>query len=192
MHAEATASGEQLLRRADQAMYQVKAHKRQRARWWSLPPQDGSAELPDEHDDRDLPPYGELAAELLGSCIKVLESRMPTVIEQFHAELLTHAGVAKLLGVIPADGMDVIKRRQSRYLLALLRPDLDLASQRAKAIQSGFFYAACGVEEVWLLEAVERLRDLLAVALGAGVHRDQRPLNIVLQRLALEIGRAHV
>jgi diguanylate cyclase (GGDEF)-like protein len=186
MHAETTASGEQLLRLADQAMYQVKAHKRQRARWWSLPPRDGSVELPDEHDDRDLPPYGKLAAELLGSCMRLLESCMPTMIETFHAQLMTHAGVAKLLRVLPADGANVIKRRLSRHLLALLRPGLDLASQRAKASQTGFFYAACGVEEVWLLEAVERLRDLFAIALGAGVHRDQRPLNIVLQRLALE------
>jgi EAL domain-containing protein (putative c-di-GMP-specific phosphodiesterase class I) len=68
----------------------------------------------------------------------------------------------------------------------LLRPDLDAATHQAAAVKAGFFHAACGVEEVWLLEAIEALRDLFVNTFGSGTHRDHRPLAIVLQRLALE------
>ncbi|MBU6249457.1 MAG: EAL domain-containing protein, partial [Xanthomonadaceae bacterium] len=46
--------------------------------------------------------------------------------------------------------------------------------------------ASAGLEEVWLLEGVERLRDLIAQRLGSLSVGDRRPIGIVLQRLGLE------
>jgi len=183
----AQASGEQLLRRADQAMYQVKAQKRQRARWWSLPssPGDG-AESTHAHDGHEHPPYGESTAGLLRSWCRALESQLPSLVEGFYVELLAHEGAAKLLGALPSGDVAAIKRRLAWHLRLLLSPDLDVDTHHARATQSGFFYAACGLEEVWLLEGIERLRDLFSVVLGSSTHRDRRPLSIVLQRLALE------
>lgn len=185
MHA--TASGEQLLRRADQAMYQVKARKRQRDRWWALPPAPAGANAaPDAQGDAGQAAYGELARELLEPWFSALQPQLPRLAEDYYAELLAHDGAAPLLGALPEADAESLRQRLVRHLSTLLRPDLEIADHQAEAMQAGFFYAACGVEEVWLLEATESLRDLIATTLGSGTHRDHRPLAIVLQRLALD------
>ncbi len=182
----ASASGEQLLRLADQAMYQVKAQKQLRARWWSLPSPETASDPVERPDERPLTPYGALAAELLEPCREKLLPRLPELAETYYAGLLTHAGVARLLGTLPAADVEAAKRRLQRLLGRLLDPRLQAARHLRKASQAGFFHAVCSVEEVWLLEAVERLRELLAGVLGSGAHRDRRPLDVVLQRLSLE------
>jgi diguanylate cyclase (GGDEF)-like protein len=182
----AQANGEQLIRCADQAMYQVKARKRQRDRWWALPARPGNAEASAVDDVRGPPPYGEAATELLGPWFSTLESQLPRMAEVYYAELEAHDGAASLLGVLPPADVAIVKQCLCGHLSVLLRPDLDAAAHQAGALRAGFFYAACGVEEVWLLEAIEALRDIFASTLGSGTHRDHRPLSIVLQRLALD------
>ena len=182
----AQASGEQLLRCADQAMYQVKARKRQRDRWWALPVRSGNAEASAENDGRGSSPYGAQAAEWLEPWFAALEARLPRMVDSFYAQLLSHDGAASLLGALPPADVAVVRQRLCRHLSVLLQPDLDAATHQASAVKAGFFHAACGVEEVWLLEAIEALRDLFVNTLGSGTHRDHRPLAIVLQRLALE------
>ena len=182
---DAQASGEQLLRCADQAMYQVKARKRQRDRWWALPARQG-ADASAGRAGRGPAPYGELAAELLEPWFVVLEKQLPCMVEGFYTELQAHEGATSLLGALPPADVATVKQRLSGHLSTLLRPDLDAATHQTGAMRAGFFYAACGVEEVWLLEAMEALRDIFVTTLGSGTHRDQRPLAIVLQRLALD------
>jgi diguanylate cyclase (GGDEF)-like protein len=184
LHAQA--SGEQLLRRADQAMYQVKACKHNRARWWSLPLPDDDVAVRADEDGLGLAPYGELAAQLLAPCFKGWKHELSAVVENFLTELLAHEGISNILVALPSDDVDIVKHRLLRHLQILLRPDLAMASHRASAIRSGIFCAACGVEEVWLLEVIEWLRDLLASTLSTGAQGDRRPLGIVLQRLTLE------
>jgi EAL domain-containing protein (putative c-di-GMP-specific phosphodiesterase class I) len=72
------------------------------------------------------------------------------------------------------------------HVRRLFQPDLDAPTHRLHAMKAGLFYAACGMEEVWLLEAIELLRDVVVNTLGYGVERDLRPLNIVLQRITLQ------
>lgn len=183
----ARTSGEQLLRRADQAMYRAKAHKSERVVWWSLPPSpEAPITLSDERDSCGIPGYGTLSRQLLEPFAEGLESRLPAVVEGFYAELLAHEGAARLLGALPKHDTEAIKQRLLQHLKVLVRPGLDQISHRVHATQSGMFYAASGVEEVWLLEAMDRLRDLFATALGSGLHRDLRPLRVVLQRLGLD------
>lgn len=182
----AQANGEQLLRCADQAMYQVKARKRQRDRWWALPARPADADASVGHDGRGPPPYGELAAELLGPWFIALEAQLPCMAEGYYTELQAHDGLASLLVALPPADVATVKQRLCWHLSLLLRPDLDSATHQTAAMQAGFFHAACGVEEVWLLEAMEALRDIFVITLGSGTHRDHRPLAIVLQRLALD------
>ena len=184
LHAQA--SGEQLLRCADQAMYEVKARKRQRDRWWALPARQGDIDASAAHDGRGPPPYGELATELLGPWFTALEAQLPRLAEGYYTELQVHEGAASLLGALPPADVAMLKQRLCWHLSLLLRPNLDAATHQTGATQAGFYYAACGVEEVWLLEAIEALRDILVTTLGSGTHRDHRPLGIVLQRLALD------
>ena len=185
LHADA--NGEQLLRRADQAMYQVKAHKRGRSRWWSLPtsPERITA-LPVELDARGVTPYGSAAADLLKSGFDAVEAKLPRVMEHFYVELQLHEGMAGMLGVLPAEGLNEFKRRVADHVLMLFQPELAWEAHRANAMRAGLTYAACGAEEVWLLEVIDRLREVLVSTLGGGLEPDARPLSIVLQRLGLE------
>ena len=181
----AGASGEQLLRHADQAMYGAKLHKRQRLRWWSLLQPDGMADMPMLPDERVLAPYGEAAAELLRPCHETLQARLSAMMESLQLELTAPAGVARLLSLLPPERQDALRARLSRHLLVLLDPELDAATHQARAMRAGRFFAACGIEEVWLLEAIERVRDLFIDTLGFYASRDRRPLGLVLQRLGL-------
>ncbi|MEW5319931.1 MAG: hypothetical protein WDW38_011044 [Sanguina aurantia] len=102
----ADASGEQLLRHADQAMYQVKAQKRKRRRWWSLPVAAAavaSGTVPAPLDGGPPLPYGEATAEQLQQAMVALAPRLPQVLEDVYAELLLHEGVAALIAAYPAD-----------------------------------------------------------------------------------------
>jgi diguanylate cyclase (GGDEF)-like protein len=179
---EAHVSGEQMLRRADQAMYQVKARKQHRSRWWSVALSDGTLEASAELQ-ASLAPYSEQAAAVLGACREAWLPRLPTIVESFYASLLEHEGVGGLLGVLPQAEFRLLKGHVLQHLQVLIQPDLDQASHRARAAKSGMFHASCGLEEVWLLEAIEMLRDLLAAGLG---HADRHALELVLQRLAAE------
>ncbi len=185
----AKASGEQLLRRADQAMYQVKSQKEGRARWWSFPAQPASAEdHPVEPEGPIFSPYGTSASVHLDAWFHARESLLPSLLQGFRAELLAHEGVAQLLGMLPTADVEAFTRRMYWHLETLMQPDLQLAAHRSMARKSGFFHAACGVEEVWLLDVMERLRDLFSTGMGttARGYRGAWPLKIVLQRLALD------
>lgn len=181
---ELRSTGEQLLRRADQAMYLVKSRKRHRSRWWSLVSPEGVVDETDEPDAAT--PYGEHAAVLLDGCSKAWEPRLPGIVESFHAALRAHDGVARLLDVLPAEDLKAFEQHQMQHLRALLQGDLDLAGHRARATRTGLFHAACGLEEVWLLEAIEQLRDILAAVLAGTGQNDRRALAILLQRLGME------
>ncbi|WP_447733616.1 diguanylate cyclase domain-containing protein [Rhodanobacter soli] len=182
---EIQASGEQLLRRADQAMYHVKSRKRYRSHWWSLVSPSGVTDQAGE-PDAAASPYGEQAAMLLGACSKAWEPRLPGIVESFHAGLRSHDGIARLLDLLPAADAKVFEQHQLQHLQALLRADLDMAAHHARATRTGLFHAACGLEEVWLLEAIEQLRDLLASTLAGVGQTDHRALAILLQRLGME------
>ena len=179
---EAPASGEQLLRRADQAMYRVKSRKRHRSRWWAMALPDGALEAVDELDAH-VEPYGERAVILLGTCQESWLPRLPAVVETFCAAMFAHEGVCRLLGVLPESELRVLKGHTLQHLRVLTKVGLDQTSHRARAIRSGLFHAACGLEEVWLLEMIEELRDQLTAALGQA---DRRALEVVLQRLDSE------
>ncbi|GAA0888320.1 hypothetical protein GCM10009121_12010 [Rhodanobacter soli] len=179
------ATGEQLLRRADQAMYQVKSRKRYRSHWWSLVSPHGVTDQADELD-AVASPYGEQAATLLDACSKAWEPRLPGIVESFHAGLRSHDGIARLLDLLPAADVKVFEEHQLQHLRALLRADLDMAGHHARATRTGLFHAACGLEEVWLLEAIEQLRDILAATLAGVGQTGHRALAILLQRLGME------
>ena len=184
LHADA--SGAQLLRRADQAMYAVKARKRTRASWWALPQEEGQEALADVQDMGDLRPHGPAAKTLLRPHFAIWAAGLPALVERFYDGLCAHEGVFGILKTLPPGDAVAVRRRLVQHVRCLLSPRLSLAAQRASALRSGAFNAAWGLEEVWLLEAVERLRSLLGTHLGASAQGDRRPLEIVLQRLALE------
>ena len=96
-------SGEQLLRRADQAMYEMKARKRQRERWWSLPlASGGTASRRSTTTAAARAPYGESRrARCCGPGWRPLSPRLPGLVEAFRAELRAHEGHRALFAVLP-------------------------------------------------------------------------------------------
>lgn len=177
-------SGEQLLRRADQAMYRIKARKRQRSRWWALVATDGTV---DKSGELSLSlPYGEAAAGVLAECRDEWALRLPAIVDAFCQQLRMHDGIAALLALLPAAGFAQLRARLVIHLRVLLRPELNDAMHRARAYRAGVLYAACGLEEVWLLEVVEELRNALANSLGSVGRAGRRALAVLLQRLGME------
>lgn len=183
----AQASGEQLLRLADQAMYQVKSRKQQRSNWWALALSEGvEGETSEENAGADVP-HGVRAAALLRPCMDPWQLQLPVIVERFCAAIQLHKGIVGMLACFPPYAWDAFKSRLTRQLQTLLYPDLDLDSQREGAIKAGLCQAACGLEESWLLEASEQLRDILVGTLGPGTRSHRTALAIVLQRLAMEL-----
>lgn len=183
----AQASGEQLLRLADQAMYLVKSRKQQRSSWWAFALPEGAASEVPESDASAAAPHGAQAAALLRPCIEAWQLQLPLIVERFCAALNLHKGIVEILACFPPYALDAFKSRLTRQLQTLFYPDLDLHSQREGAIKAGLCQAACGLAEVWLLEASEQLRDILVGTLGLGARSHRNALAIVLQRLAMEL-----
>jgi diguanylate cyclase (GGDEF)-like protein len=149
LHAQA--SGAQLLRRADQAMYIVKTHKRTRPRWWALPPSE--AGTTDGTQETHAPrPHGSSATALLAPVFELWSSLLPDLIADLYDEISAHEGIGRILAALRTSDADAVKRRLVQHLRTLLDPRLGYARQRERATQSGVFNAASGLEEVWLLE----------------------------------------
>ena len=183
-HGQAT--GEQLLRLADQAMYLVKASKQQRSSWWALAQPEKPGQQASEDDAGAATPHGERASVVLRECIDAWQPRLPAMVKSLFAAIEAHKGIAGILGGFPPDALDAFKLRLSRHVQTLLYPDLDLDDQRSGANRAGYCQAACGLEDVWLLEAIEQLRAIFTTALGSGARANRKALAIVLQRLDLE------
>ena len=183
----ASSGGQQLLRRADQAMYQIKARKRERERWWSMPLADAGHPLEaPEFEGHASPPYGEHAEALLRPWSALAEPLVNGVTDAFIDELRSHEGIAGLFAALPTRDRVTLAERFARHVRLLLLPDLESDAHHSHAARTGRFHASAGLEEVWLLEGVERLRDLIVQRFGGLSVIDRRPLDIVLQRLGLE------
>lgn len=183
----ADVDGMQLLRLADQAMYQIKAHKRERTRWWAMPSSlEGAAAATAARDGQNILPYGEPAALLLRRGFRSMDTMLMQVVDLFYNELLMHEGVSRVLGTVLVEQENEFKQRLMLHVQRLFQPDIEAPAHRLHAMRAGLFYAACGMEEVWLLEAIEMLRDVIVNTLGQGVERDRWPLNIALQRITLQ------
>ncbi|MEO6926912.1 MAG: diguanylate cyclase [Rhodanobacter sp.] len=182
----AQANGEQLLRLADQAMYQVKARKQHRSRWWGLAQSGDETRVEPDEQDAVVMPHGELAAALLRPCVDAWQSQLPGLVGRFVGALRRHPGISGVLDNFPSYALDGFTAHLSRQLQALFYPDLELAAQRMGALKAGVCQAASGLEPAWLAQAIERLREVLASTLGAGGRADRQALAIIWQRLDME------
>ncbi|TAL89765.1 MAG: diguanylate cyclase, partial [Rhodanobacter sp.] len=182
----AQASGEQLLRRADQAMYQVKAHKQQRSHWWALAQTKDDADAAPEEETTVVLPHGAPAAALLRPCVDAFQSQLPTVVERLFGALRLHPGISRVLDNFPPYALDAFTAHLSRQLHTLFYPALELEAQRTGALKVSVCQAANGLEPAWLTQAIELLREILASTLGLGGRANRQALAIVLQRLGME------
>ncbi|APZ43664.1 EAL domain-containing protein [Acidihalobacter ferrooxydans] len=149
-----------LLRKADAAMYQVKAHKASRDHWWSLDndlPVLGSAE--DNAQVKD--PFGPKAAALLLANEHPLAAVSERFVEALYDDLSEHPEAAGILAQLSAEEMASLKAKQVAHQRFLLAPDTTRAAIEARAWQVGRVHALVGVTADVLIDAVEHYETLL-------------------------------
>ena len=174
-----------LLRQADGALYAAKSAKARRQRWWLL-----SGEQLDDAQEDELDPYGEAAAELLE---KVRDELLPVdaeFLDAYWRQLAPDSPTARIAAMLTEPELQELKRKQSRQLRLLLRPDLQRHEQEEQALRVGRVHAMVGVDGAASMAALsqyaaalQRATQRLPLRLDARV----RLQTLLQQRVALDL-----
>ena len=173
-----------LLRAADIAMYQAKADKGTRARWWSL------AGAPTTQP-REAPfdPFGAEAQLNLRALAQPLDALATGYGAAFDARLGSHPDVAPLLASLADAERAQLHRTQADHIRFLLHPNTAATSIVACGTAIGRVHALSGLSAAVISNALALLHELLrrqldAMTLPATVrYRTQRAAD---ERLQLE------
>ncbi len=143
-----------LMRLADAALYQVKAHKNQRSEWWGVEAQ--PMELPAPAESL-FDPYSVKAAELLRS---IEEDRLKGVADHFDAafddNLRRQPHLERIIRGLSAQKLQRLRQSLTSHLLDLLNPQRSRASIEERALHLGRIHALVGLP----LEDLERMYAL--------------------------------
>ncbi|WP_051849172.1 EAL domain-containing protein [Thiomonas sp. FB-Cd] len=152
-----------LIRQADMAMYQSKAHKRDRTHWWQLS-SDG-----DERSVRERPfePYGDDATALLDRMQSVLQTISTRFAEEFYGRLARAPAPAAVLANLSPQEMQALKASQAEHLQFLLAPRTTHEAIIARARRAGQVHALVGVDSATLVQSLSLHRELLQAKLSA-------------------------
>lgn len=130
-----------LLREADAAMYQAKAHKLDRAHWWRL--NEPGETVPDESEPFDT--FGRAARDLLAQISPHLAAAGKTFAESFYGALAAEPETAPILANLSAEEFAGLKRAQADHLRFLLAPATTEQVLAARARKVGEIHALSGV-----------------------------------------------
>ena len=149
--------GAAVLRQADAALYELKAHKLQRARWWQLGTSAGAAGDPSP----DFDPFGVRAIDLLGlAAVRALVE--PPAYEQ---RLL--AAWARPGGRPGGEALRELVVEQARHLQWLLGPQAQAEEVARRAEQRGRARALVGLGPAFVARGTALLQEELASRLRA-------------------------
>ncbi|MHB1669363.1 diguanylate cyclase domain-containing protein [Thiomonas sp.] len=152
-----------LIRQADTAMYQTKAHKRDRTHWWHLS-SDGD-ELPAR--ERPFEPYGEDATALLDRMQNVFQTISIQFAEEFYTRLARAPAPAAILANLNPQEMQALKTTQAEHLRFLLAPHTTQEAIISRAQRLGQVHALVGVDSATLVQSLSLHRELLHAKLSA-------------------------
>ena len=147
-----------LMRRADAAMYQVKADKLSRSAWWGFGTEQPRAAVAKA---APLDPFGELAQRLLGAVHGPLEAVEQEFVRDFYAELVRHDDTAAVLAGLAPGERARLQDLQAAHLRFLLEPHTTPSAIAARARHLGRVHALTGVGAPALTRATDLYRDLL-------------------------------
>ena len=154
---------EQLLRRADAAMYQAKQSKQGRAQWWQL----GVTAALEPLAEQSFDPFGAEARE----CLQVLGPHLARVAEEFstafYRELHSHRETAAILTCLSAEELQGLAGKQTTHLRFLLDAQTSAQQLQEAARRLGTAHALIGVSGAWMALAMGVYRDLLRQHLDA-------------------------
>ena len=135
-----------LLREADQVLYQVKAKKGRRERWWAV---NDEIKL---DDYEEIMPYGSKAAILLKANSKTLQVLLQDMMTLFEKEITTRSGFVNLIQLLTQEQIETLLTLQKHHLNLLFDPHLFEKEHREKAKELGRSHAASGVDWLWVFE----------------------------------------
>ncbi|AOV16019.1 hypothetical protein BJI67_02070 [Acidihalobacter aeolianus] len=177
----------QLLRAADQALYQAKAQKGHRSRWWTLfdasSPMDGRVSVEQEQDDaQSLPAYGPAARQVLERAQGLLAAALPAVVESVYRLLAGQPEAGRVIGALSPEEQSHHRARLGEHLRRLLDPKLDERAHRDLALALGREHAVTGMRPEWMVGTY----GLIVERLLAGLPASAALLSILVRRLSVD------
>lgn len=177
------AYGEELLRAADSALYELKARRQTRSQWWQLASRPATP-IPEAAVDVDA--YDDRAVALLSEIQDVLEQVTQEVLGSWFPRLTTRAASAAVTPPMAPDGSEQLQRGLTEGLRFLFAPTTARADVAARAQRRGETHQLAGIDPVVLTRAVALYRSLVAERLketGLSARARQRALLVVERRL---------
>ncbi len=177
---------EELMRKADAAMYQAKLHKRERMTWWIL----GSVPMEEPAPEGPFDPFGGEAQFLLSLVQPHLEQVTDEFTRSFYEDMERDESTLEILQTLSDDEYLELKRSQSAYLGFLIDPSTTHEQIRVQAARLGRVHALIGVTGAWMTRAMSLYRGLLRHYLDtlSLVSRERyRALRVIDARLQIDV-----
>ncbi len=177
---------EELMRKADAAMYQAKLHKRERVKWWIL----GSVPMEEPAPEVPFDPFGSEAQFLLSLVQPYLEQVTDEFTHSFYEDMERDENTLEILQTLADDEYLGLKRSQSAYLSFLIDPSTTHEQIRVQAARLGRVHALIGVTGAWMTRAMSLYRGLLRHYLDtlSLVSRERyRALRVIDARLQIDV-----
>ena len=149
-----------LLRQADAAMYVAKAHKGDRARWWTLDASALQAAAPD--DGQPLDAYGPQAQALLERHRAFWEATTDRFVASWYADMAAHPEIEAIVQTLEPAEFAQLKAHQTQHLRFLLDPGTAQQAIVSAAQHIGQVHALTGVTASMLLTMMRAYQRILA------------------------------
>ncbi|MBU6440129.1 MAG: EAL domain-containing protein [Betaproteobacteria bacterium] len=153
-----------LLRKADAALYQAKARKADRVRWWQL----GARSAGDETQELRADPYGPRACALLGELAGPLAQAVDGFLQDFYAQVVRDDAAAPMVELLSGQELDAIRDVHARHLRQLLDPARAREELAQRSERVGVKQALMGIEPSLLVRPMAAFRQHVVEGLGAG------------------------
>ncbi len=150
--------GETLLRRADQALAHLKAHKHDRVQWWHVVSDRANV---DAGGDADIDAYDSGAETLLTANRALFRQAAEDFAQAFHKRTQLDEPSQGLLGNLPGSILDEHQTAQRDLMNFLLGPSLSRSGLRSRARELGEVHALVGVDTTMLSRAIALYRAAL-------------------------------
>ncbi|WP_297483167.1 EAL domain-containing protein [Ferrovum sp.] len=177
---------EELMRKADAAMYQAKLHKHERVKWWVL----SSVPMEEPAPEGPFDPFGSEAQFLLSLVQPYLEQVTDEFTHSFYDDMERDENTLEILQTLADDEYLELKRSQSAYLSFLIDPATTYEQIQAQAARLGRVHALIGVTGAWMTRAMSLYRGLLRHYLDtlSLVSRERyRALRVIDARLQIDV-----
>ncbi|MBU6513725.1 MAG: EAL domain-containing protein [Betaproteobacteria bacterium] len=156
------ADGDTLLRQADAALYQVKARKQQRRRWWQL----GVRQAAEPGENSAFDPYGPEAAQLLGQVGALLAEASERFAQAFYDDAGRDGQTRAILESLQPRELQVLRARHAEHLRFVLDAATPREAVLRQARRLGEIHALVGVSAEHMVRPQGLYRRLAGEALG--------------------------